>query len=400
MAEIIVVGGGVSGLATATLLARTGFEVSLVESHQLPPPELGPDPDLRVIALSPASERILRQCGAWELMDLDRVQPWRWMRVWESAESSGVEFKTTDINEARLGHIVENGNLVRALYQAADAAGVMWLNPETASQFNPRGAGVELQLKSGSWVRANIAIAADGAFSKMRGMAKLSWKYVAHQQRAIIAEVSAELGATEAAWQRFTPRGPVALLPLFNGHYSLVWSTADAEHLIQCNDEEFEEMLSMVLGGRMGALRLFGPRHCLTLGRGFAPQWCAEGLALVGDAAHVVHPLAGLGQNLGLMDAAVLQEGVAWHPVSRRALRAYERRRKGWVWATQWTLEGFRVGFSFGIPGLDRLRSAALEYVGGNRTLRQFFINQADGRWDAPRWLREPVEMERRRESR
>ena len=396
MTEVIVVGGGASGLATAALLAHSGFEVAVVESQKLPPQAPGPEPELRVVALSPASERILCVCGAWAHLDQSRVQPWSQMRVWERSASTGVEFRTSDINKAHLGHIVENSNLVRALYKAAEAVGVTWLTPDEVTELNICEHSLELSLSSGAQTSAEIVIAADGALSSLRDMAYLRWDYEAHQQQAIIAEIATDNDLPETAWQRFTPQGTVALLPLFNGHYSLVWSTVNAQELMCGEKESFEKALNQILGGKLGGLRLQSPKVCLDLGRGFAPQWCSERLALLGDAAHVVHPLAGLGQNLGFMDAAVLQEELVRHPLSARALRAYERRRKGYVWATQQVLEGFYTGFSLDFPYVARVRSAALSMVGRSRLLRRFFIQQADGRIDGPKWLRRSVELESR----
>ncbi len=393
MADIIVVGGGASGLLTATLLAQSGADVVLVERHALPPESPGEAPELRVVALSPASEQILRACGVWSHLDHSRMQLWSRMRVWESAETAGVEFRTSDIDEARLGYIVENSNLVQALYQMAYMAGVTFYNPDEVTQIVTGTRKLELVLHEGPRQRAEIVIAADGAFSSMRHMHGFWWDYKAHQQQAIVAEIVTENDQPEVAWQRFTPHGTVALLPLFNGNYSLVWSTVDAEQLMNCEQTVFEENLNRIMSGRLGRLHLQGPKACLDLGRGFAPRWCDGNLALLGDAAHVVHPLAGLGQNIGFMDAAVLHEELLRHPLSARALRAYERRRKGPVWATQQVLEGFHLGFMLEFPHAEVVRSTALEVVGKSRLLRRFFIQQADGRIDGPRWMRHPLDV-------
>ncbi len=388
MPDAVVVGGGAIGLTAAALLARSGFEVELVEQREFPPKEPGPDPEIRVLALTPASEAILRACGAWKNLDPGRIASWSRMQVWGEAGHDGIEFLASDINRPQLGHIVENTVLVRALHETLQEIGVTLHCPDSISRIDPYASGVALGLESGTQLDARVVVAADGANSRTRSLAGLEWDYHPYREQAIVAEIETEQPGEPTAWQRFTAEGPVALLPLFNRHYSLVWSTTRADALMDLEPEAFETALTEAVGGRLGAMHLRGPRKKFPLGRGCAPHWCADGIVLAGDAAHVVHPLAGLGQNLGLMDAAVLQEEIDIHSLSTRALRAYERRRKGLVRTTQYLLEGFRVGFGGSGQGFRQAGSLALELSGRYRAVRRFFIHQADGCLDGPRWLR------------
>ena len=299
MPDAVVVGGGAVGLTAAALLARSGFEVALVEKQELPPGEPGPDPEIRVLALTPASEAILRACGAWQNMDPDRIQSWDRMQVWGEADHDGIEFLASDINKPQLGHIVENSVLVRALHQALLEAGVTLHCPDSVSQINSYSSGVTLDLESGTQLETRVVIAADGANSKTRELAGLEWDYRAYREQAIVAEIETGQPGESTAWQRFTPEGPVALLPLFNRHYSLVWSTTRAEALMELEPEKFEIALTEAVGGHLGAMRLCGPRKMFPLGCGCAPHWCADGVVLAGDAAHVVHPSGRSGPEPG-----------------------------------------------------------------------------------------------------
>ena len=386
MPDLVVVGGGATGLTAAILLAQSGYKVSVIECQALPPALPGPGPDPRVLAITPASEVILRRAGAWSHLDVGRIEPWTRMRVWEQPEIGEVVFQDTDINTGRLGTIVENVMLVRALHAAAVEAGVS-ICTDALESLHERAGGVDLVLASGDRLSVKTVIGADGAHSRVRELSGLKWRTRNQPQQAIVAEVSTEQPYTPTAWQRFTSQGPVALLPLFNHHYVLIWSTEDAEELMSREPSEFEQALAQALDGRLGYVTLHSARHLLPLGCGFAPDWCTQAVALIGDAAHVVHPLAGLGQNLGLMDAAVLQEEWLAHPFERRALRAYERRRKFPTQVTQGLLEGFRVGFSCALPGAQEVRRQVLHGVDLQRWLRAFFIRQANGTMGAPAWV-------------
>ena len=385
MDEIAVVGSGVTGLAAACLLARAGHGVTVVDDRAPAdaPPADAPQP--RVLALSRASLGILEQCGARQHLVAERVQPWTAMRVWED-EGSEIHFRAEDVNEAYLGCIVEHQNLVYALARAARTRGVEF-RQDALDSLEEGTASVSIQLRSGERMEAALVIGADGARSPVRESAGLSWQDVGTPEGAVVCEVATDEPFEPVAWQRFAPQGPAALLPLFNGHYSLIWSRADAQQARDMDLPSFEAELSEWFGSRMGGLQVCGQRVSFALARGRAPGWCTSRVVLAGDAAHVVHPLAGLGQNLGLMDAAVLEEEWSRHPGTLRALRAYERRRKGPSRATQAVLEGFRAGFGVRGKSCTALRSAALDCAGRYRGVRKFFLGLADPGVDVPDWL-------------
>ena len=385
-----MVGGGAAGLAAAALLVRDGWSATVVDARALPPGAPGPEPAARVLALTGASRAILERCGAWRRLDPARLAPWTRMEAWEG-DGGGIAFTAEDAGRTELGHIVEHDELVRALCRALAEAGAELRCPDEPAALDMDEAGAELALASGARLAARLVVGADGARSRTRELAGLDWEFRPHPQQAVVAEVETEAGFEPTAWQRFAPDGPAALLPLFNRHYSLVWSSARAGELMELDDDAFAAELAAALGHRLGGMRLHGERRLLPLGRGFAPRWCAGSAALLGDAAHTVHPLAGLGQNLGLLDAAVLAEELARRPADvPRALRAYERRRKGPVRAAQWLLEGFRMGFGYGAPWAAELRGAGLGLVGRSRAARRFFIRRAELGLDAPAWLRAP----------
>ena len=391
MPDIIVAGGGAVGLTAATLLAQAEFEVTLLEARQPATEPLGTQPDLRVLAVTPASQKILRRCGAWERLDLTRVTPWKAMKVWERDDTEGIEFTAANINNP-LSYTIESRALLQALSQAFREAGGTLLAPEQVENFSVNDSGVEVELASGESQSATILLAADGAHSKLREKAGLEWNTHSYRESAIIAEIEVEHALESTAWQRFTPEGTVALLPLFNQRHSLVWSSTQAQEYMQMDDEAFGFALADALDYRLGSMRVCGLRKCIPLERGFASRWSTANLALLGDAAHVVHPLAGLGQNLGLMDAAILEEEMRAHPLSQRALRTYERRRKSSVRMMQWVLEGLRTGFTLNLPLLDWVRSQGLYWAGYSRWLRRFFMQRANGMMDAPEWLRTELE--------
>lgn len=385
MADIVVVGGGITGLACACLLARADNCVTVLDGNAVADQLPTGAAQLRVLALSRASLQILERCGAAAHWDATRIQPWDAMCVWEN-DAAAIEFLASDINAASLGAIVEHQNVHAALMRAARDVGVTFCE-DTLTELAESEAHISVRTQAGSTLTASLVIGADGAASRVRDEAGLVWLPVGMEESAVVCEVAIEKPFTPTAWQRFAQAGPVALLPLFNGHYSLVWSRADATQIAEQNASVLEAELTEQFADHLGAIAVCSARVAFPLARGRADDWCTEHVALAGDAAHVVHPLAGLGQNLGLMDAAVLVEEWELHPNTARALRTYARRRAGPSQATQFVLEGFRTGFGTDSAPIAALRQAALGAAGRSRTVRQCFLGLADPGVDAPVWL-------------
>lgn len=334
VSEILIAGGGPVGLAAAAALAQAGFEVRLFERA---PPPAGFDAsraDARVYALSPASLALLDRLGAGAALRAMRLSPYRQMKVWHDDPQRGLQFSAAERGSDALGAIVEHGALAAALVQAL---------PPGRAGFKQEIAGVEtdeegvrLRLADGSEHRARLLVAADGPDSPLRrqlGLATVGWTY---DQQALVCHLQPERSHGATAWQRFLPSGPLALLPLADGRVSLVWSCerALAEELMDLSDSEFALRVSAASQHRLGALSSPTPRQALPLRLQHARDYHGTGVVLIGDAAHVVHPLAGQGMNLGFADVAALAEalgsareaGRGWW--RERTLAAYARRRK------------------------------------------------------------------------
>jgi 2-octaprenylphenol hydroxylase len=340
-ADVAVVGAGVAGACMAALLVRHArldpARVVLIGNAPEPIVPAAP-PELRVAAVSRSSEHILRAAGAWQRLDPARLCPYQRMRVWhESASPDGpaaLRFDAADIGEPNLGYIAEMSVLTRACLDSFSAAGGTLVGAEL-ERLAIQESAAELSV-AGTTLSARLVIGADGADSSVRRQAGINTHVRDFRQLAIVASVRSERPHDATAWQRFLHSGPLALLPLFDGSSSIVWSLdlPLAQQLLACDAHQFERELQEAAARVLGAMQLASARASFPLRSADAASYIAPRCALIGDAAHVIHPLAGQGANLGLLDAAALCESVAAAPGMRedlgalRVLRRYERQRR------------------------------------------------------------------------
>ncbi len=330
---IAICGGGVAGAVCAGLLAESGRSVALIEARQpqWQPPET--DFDLRVVAISPGSARILASAGGLALHNPARRAEYRRMQV--CAATAAVEFSAQEHGLDQLGWIAEVPALQQAQWQALDRRGqVHILAPARVDSMELRADSVRLGLDNGQTLRAGLLVAADGARSRLRQMAGIITEQWHYNQAALVTHLTTETANDGIAWQRFTEHGPLALLPLPDGRSSIVWSQPDGriQKLLAMDEDDFLDELNAHQDSPFGSGLSCSDRHSFPLIRRQARRLVHQRLVLLGDAARNVHPLAGQGLNLGLADAAALAEVLeSWQPNQdpAAALARYQRWRLG-----------------------------------------------------------------------
>jgi 2-octaprenylphenol hydroxylase len=391
--EVVVVGGAMAGAGTAALLAATPatarLRVALVEPRPATAPESGAPLDLRVSALSRASQRLLELTGAWPAVAA-RACAYQRMVVWEERTDPGAAdalvFDAAELGEPDLGHIGENLSIQAALTERAEALGVVLLRAEFATLESTRDA-VRVGLGDGREFRAGLVVGADGADSAVRRLAGIDTRGWDYGQRAVVAHLAPEQAHAETAWQRFLDTGPLALLPLADGRVSLVWSTLPehAEALVHCPKAEFSERVTAASANVLGRLSATTPRASFPLRLLHARRYVCPRVALVGDAAHTVHPLAGQGINLAFLDAAALVDvlGTAVEagddPGEPGPLRRYERWRKAEAIPAIALLDGIKRLFFGGNPLQSRLRRGVLGLAQSSGTVKRLLMQRALG---------------------
>lgn len=341
--DVLIVGGGMVGAATACVLARAGLSVQLVEAREPGPWSASEPVGLRVSALSSGSQHVLNAAGVWQQIAAQRHCPYRRMWIEDGDERTVLDFNASEFALERLGTIVENDLVQQCLWQQLrNLANVDLVCPASVAQITLGASGASLDLADGRTLAAELLIGADGAASQVRkamGVRQQLWTY---GQQGIVCVVQSAIPAKALAWQRFMPGGPLAFLPLADGSHSIVWTRPDAEakELLALDDPEFLQRLqSAVAGlhepeGLFGELESCGPRASFPLGMALSDSYTATSSVLLGDAAHVVHPLAGQGVNLGFLDAAALVETLLQNrkqgkPLNdERSLQAWSRWRR------------------------------------------------------------------------
>ena len=394
--DVIVVGAGPVGAALARLLVlpRPGEipRVALLDARMPAARSSRSGVDLRGAAISRASQRVLQAAGAWAGVAARRLSPYREMRVWDATTSAwsaaALHFDSAELGEPDLGHIVEVDLIRAALLEVlASDATVEFIAPVSVAALETAGDIAAVGLADGGRLTARLVVGADGAHSRIRELAGIEVRGWDYQQTAVVTHISTEKPHRETAWQRFLPTGPLAFLPLADGRCSIVWSTTteQAEALLETPEEDFHAAVSEASDCVLGQVTGSAERLCFPLRLQHAQRYTQKRVALVGDAAHTVHPLAGQGLNLGLLDAAALSEVIldavaaGMDPGDVRVLRRYERWRKGENLAAMAAFDGLHRLFGTGAGPFQRLRTLGLAMVGRLGPVRNGLVRRAMG---------------------
>ncbi len=396
-ADVTVVGGGMVGLACACLFAREGFEVIVADAGRAAPWNPSDVPG-RVSALNLATRCLLEHVGVWDSILEGRATPYRAMSVWDSGSGARIRFEAGEEGVSELGHVVENALVTDAMlerlrqnYRVSIRHDVPIEGMEPANGDADRL--IRLRLRGGESIASQLVVAADGARSTLRTLAEIGSNEQDFNQDAVVATLETSRPHGQTANQVFTPRGPIAMLPLQGNLCSLVWSRdrEDNEDLLAMDAAEFCGRLEGHFGSRLGSVGLIGDRQRFPLGSRHAESYLGNRLVLVGDAAHTVHPLAGLGANLGMQDAAALVETVtkardAGKDIgSRSVLRRYERWRRGENSIAINAMKGFKRVFGSTLEPVRQSREAAFRVADGVLPLKHWLAQYALGaRGDLP----------------
>ncbi|GAA3944456.1 FAD-dependent oxidoreductase [Litoribacillus peritrichatus] len=402
--DVAIVGGGLVGATLALLLAEKGHSIALIEAGAFDSevPETANDQDghfdPRVVALTQASEILFKNLGIWASVAQNRVCPYQTMAVWDGDGTGEIVFHAHEANADHLGVIVENSLLLAHLRQALMKSGTVKLLSNTkVSQLGPmaehQGQGVRfLGLNDGRVIATKVLVAADGALSAVRSMASFAMREWSYNHQAIVTTVRTEQPHQFTARQVFMKEGPLAYLPLQthqgDDHYcSIVWSQEPerAEALMALSDQAFCEEIGKALEYRLGHVTQVDQRFSIPLRQRHAKQYTKERIALIGDAAHTIHPLAGQGVNLGLLDAAVLAEELlrsldaGLDPGSDRTLKRYQRRRMGHNLSMMAVMESFKQLFAESAPPVRFFRNAGMSLLNQHPLLKRSILTRAMG---------------------
>ena len=401
--DVIIVGAGVIGAVMASLLVARKLSapgrVAVIADRLGSAPAADADWDARVFALSRASQRLLEACGVWDALPAQRLYAYERMCVWDAHGEPGGRaslcFDCAEIGEPNLGTIVDGRVLQWQCLQAARAAGAVLIEAGLEA-VSATDADISVRLSDARLLRGQLLIAADGQESKARALLGIDTAGHNYQQDALVAHVRTAKSHGNTAWQRFQAQGPLAFLPLPEGRSSIVWSTAvpEAARLSALDPEAFGAALTVASGGALGDCTLSTPPTRYPLKLQYALDYARPRAVLIGDAAHVVHPLAGQGLNLGLLDCAVLADelgpaGAGPFFGEHRLLRRYERRRRSENMLAAGAFDGLERLFSSANPLAAGLRAVGLSAVGWVPLLKRRLAQQALGlTGDLPSFLK------------
>jgi len=400
--DVVIVGGGMVGATLACALGDTTLRVALVEANSDMPQWNLSDYALRVSAITHASQQIFEILGIWPAIEERRAYAFRDMHVWDATGNGELHFDSAELGEAHLGHIIENDVIVIALYKRLkDFQNVDLLSSHTCEQVFFDAENASLRLSGGKTLKTSLIIAADGSKSWLRQQANITVRGWDYDQSALVTYVRTEKPHQDTAWQRFMPDGPLAFLPLDKNISSIVWSThpEQAKLLAALDEDIFCAELTVAFEDRLGKVESTGPRAVYPLRFFDAERYVQPRLALIGDAAHTMHPLAGQGVNLGLADVASLAEVLLQAHQAKRdpglehTLRRYERWRKSENRIMLASVDSFKRLYGSDMAVVRWLRNSGMELLDHFGPVKQHVLAYAMGlSGDLPRLSRgEPL---------
>ena len=383
--DVLIVGGGLVGLTLAGLLQDSNLRIGIIEKQK--PQPVGAEVDIRVSAINRASIKLFQTMGVWDEMH-GRACAFREMHVWDSTGAGNIHFDSAKAGLDCLGYIIENTVLQQALLAGIrNQATVEWLCPASLTAIELSDEGHRIRLENGEILSCRLLVGADGASSRVREAAAIELRRASYGQQGIVCTVATEKSHDETAWQCFLPTGPLAFLPLFDGRSSIVWSMDESRvaEVLALEEAAFCRQLELAFEYQLGAVTAVGPRAAFPLAHGHVDHYVEQGLALIGDAAHTIHPLAGQGANLGFMDAASLAEVIKQALAANRqwyalhTLRKYERARKGENRLMETAMTAFKLLFGNDDPMLVEIRNTGLGLVDQLPVIKQQFMRHAMG---------------------